>query len=285
MADQWESSGQWPAMLCRGIDELRQEQILCDTTVVCADGKLLAAHACVLAAASPMLKLQLKRTGPGSFVINLDHIPGTVCFVLLQFIYSGKLNSQYMAAMASDIMKASHMLQMLELMKLCEDFQRKTAEMAAQREQCKEHPSDGAVVSQMAAPTLQPPVEVQSDEGKDAPAKQPDNVSAVIDRLMQFDDNQGNGQGFSGENARNIPVFPSASLVEEEDMAAAVKQAAAYSAPTAVTQAAAYMASNPVSSVGQQEFPQNTAITTADTGSSKDAAKVAQQDATAAVGM
>lgn len=279
-AQQWECSSEWPAMLCHGIDELRQEQILCDTTVVCADGKLLAAHACVLAAASPMLKLQLKRTGPGCFVINLDHIPGTVCFVLLQFIYSGKLNSQYMSAMAGDIMKASHMLQMLELMKLCETFQRKaSAELAAQQsvqpvqqEHCKERPQEGAAISQMAAPSL-PPVETQvQDEAKDVPVKPPDNVSAVIDRLMQFDENQTNGQGFNGENARNIPVFPSASLVEEEN------------ATTAVTQAAAYMPSDPVSSAHQQEFPQNTAITTADTGSSKDAAKMAQQNATAAVG-
>jgi len=281
---QWECSSEWPAMLCRGIDELRQEQILCDTTVVCADGKLLAAHACVLAAASPMLKLQLKRTGPGCFVINLDHIPGTVCFVLLQFIYSGKLNSQYMSAMAGDIMKASHMLQMLELMKLCETFQRnaaaklaaqqQSAQAAVQQEHCKEHPPEGAAAaSQMAAPSL-PPVEPQvQEEVKPVTVKPPDNVSAVIDRLMQFDENQTNGHSFNGESEQNIPVFPSASLVEEEN------------ATTAVTQAAAYMASNPVSSAHQQEFPQNTANTTADTGSSKDAAKMAQQNATAAVGM
>ena len=169
-------------------------------------------------------------------------------------------------------------------MKLCETFQRnaaaklaaqqQSAQAAVQQEHCKEHPPEGAAAaSQMAAPSL-PPVEPQvQEEVKPVTVKPPDNVSAVIDRLMQFDENQTNGHSFNGESEQNIPVFPSASLVEEEN------------ATTAVTQAAAYMASNPVSSAHQQEFPQNTANTTADTGSSKDAAKMAQQNATAAVGM
>ena len=183
------------------------------------------------------------------------------------------------------------MLQMLELMKLCETFQRNAAAKLAaqqqsaqaavqQQEHCKEHPpppppEGAAAASHMAAPSLPPPVEPQvQEEAKDAPVKPPDNVSAVIDRLMQFDENQTNGQGFNGESEQSIPVFPSASLVEEEN-----------ATTTAVTQAAAYMASNPGASAHQQEFPQNTAITTADTGNSKDAAKMAQQNATAAVGM
>ena len=316
-------------MLCRGVDELRQEQILCDTTVVCADGKLLAAHACILAAASPVLKMQLKQTGPGSFVVNLDHIPGTVCYVLMQFIYSGRLNGGYMAAMVGDILKASHMLQMIELMKVCEVFQRKTAESyerkaagelvvaQQQEEQCKENMQETGAVSRVAsvaetsavshlacvaattaALSPLPPVLERQNDSKDVPppaAKQSDTVSAVIDRLMQFDESPGSGQGFgtgespgsgqgfggaeslgsgqgfsTGENPRNIPVFPSASPVDEDTVA------------KAATQAVAYMASNPATNVHQQEFPQNS--DTATTGDSKDAAKMAQQNATAAVG-
>ena len=313
-------------MLFRGVDELRQEQILCDTTVVCADGKLLAAHACILAAASPVLKMQLKQTGPGSFVVNLDHIPGTVCYVLMQFIYSGRLNGGYMAAMVGDILKASHMLQMVELMKVCEGFQRQTAESyerkatgelvaQQQEEQCKENMQETVAVSRVASvaetaavshlacvaastATLSPPVLERQNDSKDVPpppAKQSDTVSAVIDRLMQFDESPGSGQGFGTgespgsaqgfgtgespggrqgfggvENPRNIPVFPSASPVDEDAVA------------KAATQAVAYMASNPVTNVHQQEFPQNS--DTATTGDSKDAAKMAQQNATAAVG-
>ena len=216
-----------------------------------------------------------------------------------------------MAAMVGDVLKASHMLQMVELMKMCEGFQRRAAAgvVVAQLQQveCKERTQEtvshmasvvertqetGAVshmasvvertqetgaVSHMTsvmattAATLSPPVERQ--DSKDVPpVKQSDTVSAVIDRLMQFDpdDSPGSGQGFGGgENPHNIPVFPSASPVNEDSVA------------KAAAQAVAYMTSNPVTDVRQQGFPQNSDIaTTGDTGGSKDAAK----NATAAVG-
>ena len=201
-----------------------------------------------------------------------------------------------MAAMVGDVLKASHMLQMVELMKMCEGFQRRAAAgvVVAQQQQvaeCKERTQEtvlhmasvvertqetGAVshmtsVMATTAATLSPPVERQ--DSKDVPpVKQSDTVSAVIDRLMQFDpdDSPGSGQGFGGgENPHNIPVFPSASPVNEDSVA------------KAAAQAVAYMTSNPVTDVRQQEFPQNSDIATpGDTGGSKDAAK----NATAAVG-
>ena len=222
-----------------------------------------------------------------------------------------------MTAMVGDILKASHMLQMVELMKVCEGFQRETAESyeckaagelvvaQQQEEQCKENMQETVAVSRVAsvaetaavshlacvaattaALSPPPPVLERQNDSKDVlppPVKQSDTVSAVIDRLMQFDESPGGGQGFGtgespgsaqgfggAENPRNIPVFPSASPVDEDAVA------------KAATQAVAYMASNPVTNVHPQEFPQNG--DTATPGDSKDAAKMAQQNATAAVG-
>ena len=47
----------WHTVLMSGLEKLRNDTMLCDTTIATSDGQSLATHACVLAAASPVLQV------------------------------------------------------------------------------------------------------------------------------------------------------------------------------------------------------------------------------------
>ena len=49
----------WRGVLTSGLDKLRIENMLCDTTIATSDGQSLPCHACVLAAACPVLQVNI----------------------------------------------------------------------------------------------------------------------------------------------------------------------------------------------------------------------------------
>ena len=49
----------WRGVLTSGLEKLRIENMLCDTTIATSDGQSLSCHSCVLAAACPVLQVRL----------------------------------------------------------------------------------------------------------------------------------------------------------------------------------------------------------------------------------
>ena len=66
----------------------RDREIFCDAVIMCSDGRGVIAHACVLAAASPVLQTSLQsQTQP--YMLYMTETPGDVVELLLTFIYTG----------------------------------------------------------------------------------------------------------------------------------------------------------------------------------------------------
>ena len=114
-------STEWPSFVCSSLAVLRQEGVLCDTTLLGKNGRTLLAHSCILAAASPVLRTIVTQQNLVSFLHKSDFISRGVWDVILEFIYRGKVTIDTVTD-ARDIMVAAEKLELEKLRSLCEDF-------------------------------------------------------------------------------------------------------------------------------------------------------------------
>ena len=114
-------STEWPSFVCSSLAMLRQEGVLCDTTLLGKNGRTLLAHSCILAAASPVLRTIVTQQNLVSFLHKTDFISRGVWDVILEFIYRGKVTIETVTD-AHDIMVAAEKLELEKLRSLCEDF-------------------------------------------------------------------------------------------------------------------------------------------------------------------
>ena len=71
---------------------LRNDQDLCDVTLVCEDGKQLEAHKVVLAASSPFFLELLKRNKHSHPIVYMRGLRSEDIVALLDFLYYGEAN-------------------------------------------------------------------------------------------------------------------------------------------------------------------------------------------------
>ena len=114
-------STEWTSYVCSSLETLRQEGILCDTTLLGKNGRTLLAHSCVLAAASPVLRTVVTQQNLASFLHSTHYISRGVWDVILEFIYRGKVAIDSVTD-AKSIMAAAEKLELEKLRTLCEDF-------------------------------------------------------------------------------------------------------------------------------------------------------------------
>ena len=87
------NSGKWLTFLSNNLATMRETDIMCDTMVRASDGQTFPAHACILAASSPILKSSLiHKSSSSQYEVKLDGISGDIWQKLIVFIYSGKLD-------------------------------------------------------------------------------------------------------------------------------------------------------------------------------------------------
>ncbi|KAI0208503.1 hypothetical protein LSAT2_006825 [Lamellibrachia satsuma] len=82
----------WQVTVCDALNAMRKDGTLCDTTIVGVDGTTLYAHACVLAAASPIIAGYFKRTAEGRYHLDIDWISGPSWDLLLKLLYCGTID-------------------------------------------------------------------------------------------------------------------------------------------------------------------------------------------------
>ena len=78
----------WCSYLCRTLDTLRRTSAFSDVTISTDDGRILRAHSCVLAAASPVLKTEL---ASGQRRLDIPGISGDTWETVLSFVYTGEV--------------------------------------------------------------------------------------------------------------------------------------------------------------------------------------------------
>ena len=87
----------WCSYLCRTLDTLRRTSAFSDVTISAEDGRILRAHSCVLAAASPVLKTEL---ASGQRRLDIPDISGDTWETVLSFVYTGEVTGVNVEGMA-----------------------------------------------------------------------------------------------------------------------------------------------------------------------------------------
>lgn len=108
----------WSKVLCNALDDMRQRKAFCDTIILADDGHMFTAHACILAAASPVLKTHLMSR---DIHIQIDGITKRSWDVLLQFIYCGHITVLDVAEI-EQVLKAGMLLNLTGLAELCKNL-------------------------------------------------------------------------------------------------------------------------------------------------------------------
>ena len=108
----------WSRLLCNVLDDMRKRKAFCDTIILADDGHVFTAHACILAAASPVLKTRLKSR---DIHIQIDGISRRTWEILLQFMYRGDITVPD-AAEIEEVLKAGLSLCLTGLAELCENL-------------------------------------------------------------------------------------------------------------------------------------------------------------------
>ena len=108
----------WSRLLCNVLDDMRKRKAFCDTIILADDGHVFTAHACILAAASPVLKTRLKSR---DIHIQIDGISRRTWEILLQFMYRGDI-TVLDAAETEEVLKAGLTLCLTGLAELCENL-------------------------------------------------------------------------------------------------------------------------------------------------------------------
>ena len=85
------ASTDWCSRVGGALYEFCQSGALCDTIIHTKDDQRLSAHANVLAAASPVLKVHIAGSATRPYNLRLGDVSSDVALKLLQFIYCGTL--------------------------------------------------------------------------------------------------------------------------------------------------------------------------------------------------
>ena len=83
------SNPAWQNNLLCELASLYQSGILCDVCIEGSDGETVAAHACVLAAASPVMRDLLREN---DVTVKMHKISSEVWMMILEFVYTGKVS-------------------------------------------------------------------------------------------------------------------------------------------------------------------------------------------------
>lgn len=108
----------WCASLCHTLDDMRQSSGFSDVIIRADNGHVFTAHACVLAAASPVLKTQLLAS---HHYLDMPNISRHMWEVVLQFIYTGNLKIENTSEIPS-ILETCELLELTGLITLCKDL-------------------------------------------------------------------------------------------------------------------------------------------------------------------
>ena len=108
----------WCASLCHTLGDMRQSSSFSDVIIRADNGRVFTAHACVLAAASPVLKTQLLAS---HHYLDMSNISDHIWEVMLQFIYTGALKIENTSEIPS-ILETCELLELTGLITLCRDL-------------------------------------------------------------------------------------------------------------------------------------------------------------------
>ena len=114
----------WCTSLCRTLDTLRESSTFSDVIIRADNGHIFRAHTCILAASSSVLKTQLLRS---QHYLDIPNISRRMWEVLLQFIYTGTVEMWDVAEIPG-IMQAGKQLQLTQLLSVCEDRMKGSAQ-------------------------------------------------------------------------------------------------------------------------------------------------------------
>ena len=108
----------WNRALCNMLDDMRQRKAFCDTIILTDNGHVFTAHACILAAASPVLKTHLMSR---DIHIQINGIAKRTWEILLQFIYCGNITIVD-AVEVEQVLQAGILLNLTGLSELCKNL-------------------------------------------------------------------------------------------------------------------------------------------------------------------
>ena len=108
----------WNTALCNMLDDMRQRKAFCDTIILADNGHVFTAHACILAAASPVLKTRLMSR---DIHIQINGIAKRTWEILLQFIYCGNITILD-AVEVEQVLQAGILLNLTGLSELCKNL-------------------------------------------------------------------------------------------------------------------------------------------------------------------
>ncbi|KAI0211170.1 hypothetical protein LSAT2_004019 [Lamellibrachia satsuma] len=114
----------WCTTLCHTLDTLRESSTFSDVIIRADNGYIFRAHTCILAASSSVLKTQLLRS---QHYLDIPNISRRMWEVLLQFIYTGTVETWDVAEIPG-IMQAGKQLQLTQLLSVCEDRMKGSAQ-------------------------------------------------------------------------------------------------------------------------------------------------------------
>ena len=113
----------WSASLCHTLDDMRQSSGFSDVTIQTDGDHIFSAHACVLAAVSPVLKTRLLANRHYFYAPDISR---RTWEILLQYIYSGTL--EVSVAEIPPVLQAGTRLQLIGLESLCEALWKESGE-------------------------------------------------------------------------------------------------------------------------------------------------------------
>ena len=114
----------WCATLCQTLDGMRQSSGFSDVIIQTDGDHIFSAHACVLAAVSPVLKTRLVANRHYFYAPNITR---RTWEILLQYIYSGRLEVSQSAEIPR-VLQAGLRLQLIGLSSRCEALWRESGE-------------------------------------------------------------------------------------------------------------------------------------------------------------
>ena len=97
---------------------MRQTSSFSDVIIRADNGRVFTAHACVLAAASPVLKTQLLAS---HHYLDMSNISDHIWEIMLQFIYTGALKIENTSEIPS-VLETCELLELTGLITLCRDL-------------------------------------------------------------------------------------------------------------------------------------------------------------------
>ena len=114
----------WLSFMCSSLDNMRHNNILCDMSLTADDGHSFPCHMSVMAASSPLLCASVSGATEHPYNMRVTGMTGRILGQLLQFVYSGCVTVAKEVTELTDVIRASHQLQLTHITGMCEDLLR-----------------------------------------------------------------------------------------------------------------------------------------------------------------